>query len=486
MTTGNPPAPPQEEKVDLPLKVKIGYCIYPLFSSMGSIMAIAFLTFFVTDVVGLNPVTMATIYTIARFADLGVQVFAPSIINNLTRVRPLLFIIPIISQAGTIVSFLNPPLPYMAKLVLLTVAYCCIHFPMNFSTVVINTIMMKVCRGNMANLLWIPTTSTRISAVWRIFSPFLQMPLILFFIKAGLPGYFIVACIFAAMTMIAHATLYIISAPYEESKEEAAAALAARKAAAQTAPKGPSILQQYAMAAKNVPAMAMLIGGIVTGITGQVMSGGLQYYWRYSIGDLAMQATAGSISGILAVPLSIVGPIIGRKLGMRKTLIFNQLWTAMCYILYYLFSNGNPWGYIIIACIGSISMYPAMIYMALPWLDAAEVQLAKTGVDVRPFIMGLNNYSIKIGFICQGPILAWMLTATGYVKDVEIANLPLFMLIWMGIPFIGQLIYFLCFFFFYKITPEEAQEARTANQRATEERMAAAREAAGEEPVKAS
>ena len=480
MSNSNAPAVQQEEKVDLPLKVKIGYMIYPVLNSMSNVMALSFLVFFVTDTVGLSPVTMATVYTVARFGDLGVQMFAPSIVNNLTRVRPLLIVIPLISQTGTVLSFLNPPLPYNAKLVLLIVSYCCIHFPMNFSTVVTNTVMMKVTRGNLANRLWIPTTSTRINAVWRIISPYLQMPLILWFIGQGLPGYFIVACIFACTTMIAHFTLFIISAPYEESKEEAAAALAAKKAAAESAPKGPSILQQYAMAAKNGPAMGLLIAGIVTGITGQVFSGGLQYYWRYSVGDLAFQARAGSISGMIAVPLSIVGPILGRKLGMRKSIMINSAWTAVCYILYYLFADGNPWGYIAIACLSSLTTYLSSIWGTQTWLDAAEVQLFKTGVDIRPFVMGLSNYSIKIGFIAQGPLLAWMLNSVGYVAGTSIENTGLFMLIWMGFPFVGQLFYLLMFTFIYRIKPEDAAEARAANQKAAEERMAAARAAAGE------
>ena len=480
MTTNNAPATPQEEKVDLPLKVKIGYMIYPLFNSMSNIMALSFLVFFVTDTIGLSPVTMATVYTVARFADLGVQMFAPSIVNNLTRVRPLLIIIPLISQTGTVLSFLNPPLPYNAKLVFLIISYCCIHFPMNFSTVVINTVMMKVTRGNMANRLWIPATAQRIGAIWRIISPYLQMPLILWFVGRGLPGYFIVACIFACTTMVAHLTLFIISAPYEESKEEAAAALAARKAAAASAPKGPSIIQQYAMAAKNAPAMALLIAGIVTGITGQVFSGGAQYYWRYSVGDSAFQARAGSISAMIAVPLTFIGPIIGRKLGMKKSIMINSAWTAVCYILYYLFADGNPWGYVAITCASSLTTYLAMIWTTQTWLDAAEVQLYKTGVDIRSFVMGLTNYSTKIGFIAQGPLLAWMLTSVGYVAGESIANTSLFMLIWMGLPFIGQTFYFIMFTAFYRIKPEEAAEARAANQKAAEERMAAARAAAGE------
>jgi len=478
LANSNTPSPPQQDKVDLPLKVKVGYCLYPLLNSMSNTMALSFLTFFVTDVMGLSPVTMATVYTIARFADLGVQVFAPSIVNNLTRVRPLLFVIPIISQTGAIVSFINPPIPYGAKLVVLIVAYCCIHFPMNFSTVVANTIMMKVTRGSQANRLWIPAASSRINSVWRIISPYLQMPLILWFVQRGMPGYLYVAMIYAVMCLAAHTVLFVISAPYEETKEEAAAALAARKAAAQNAPKGPSIPQQYAMAAKNKQAMALLISGIVTGITGQVFSGGMQYYWRYSIGNQALQAQAGSISGMLAVPLSFIGPVIGRKLGMRKSVMINQLWTAMCYVLYYLFAGGNAVAYIIISCVSSLTTYVAMIWMTQTWLDSAEVQFYKTGVDIRPFVMGLNNYSTKIGMLAQGPLLAWMLNSVGYVAGTGIADLKLFMLIWMVFPFVGQLFAFFMFFTFYRITPEESAEARTANQKAAEERMRAAQAAA--------
>jgi len=478
VTTANAPAAPMEEKVDLPLKVKVGYTLYPILNSFSNVMALSFLVFFVTDVVGLSPVTMATVYTVARFADLGVQVFAPSIVNNMTRVRPALIIIPLISQTGTVVSFLNPPLPTATKMVILIVAYCCIHFPMNFSTVVVNTVMMKVTRGNQANRLWIPTMSTRVSTVVRIVSPFMQMPLIMWFVQRGMPGYLYVALIFAVFTMLSAFTLFYVSAPYEESKEEAAAAAAARKAASQNAPKGPSIPQQYAMAFKNQSAMALLFSGIITGITGQVLSGGLQYYWAYSVGDLNAQALAGSISGLIAVPLAIVGPIIGRKLGLRNSVLLNYLWVAGCYVLHYFFSDGNAWAYIIISSISGITTYISMIWMVNSWLDAAEVQLYQTGVDIRPFVMGLSNYSIKIGFIFQGPLLAWMLNAVGYTAGIGFADSRLFMLFWCGIPFIGQFIACILFFMFYKTTPEESAIARQANQRAAEERMAAAAAAA--------
>jgi len=478
VTTANAPAAQAEEKVDLPLSVKLGYTIYPIFNNFSTVMALSFLVFFVTDVVGLSPVTMATVYTVARFGDLGVQLFAPSIINNLKRVRPGLIIIPLISEAGTIVSFMNPPVPQAAKLVILTIAYCCIHFPMNFYTVVVNTVMMKVTRGNLANRLWIPTMNARVGSIWRIVAPMVEMPLILWFINHGMPGYLYVTIIFAICTMAASLIIYTISAPYEESKAEAAAAAAARKAAAQDAPKGPSIPQQFAMAFKNRSAMALLTSGIVTGITGQVLSGGLQYYWAYSVGDLNAQALAGSIAGMLAVPLAFVGPIIGRKLGMRKSILLNYLWLAGCYVLHYFFSAGNAWAYIIISSVSGLTTYISMIWTVNAYLDAAEVQLYKTGVDIRPFVMGLSNYSIKIGFIAQGPLLAWMLPTIGYVAGVGISDERLFMLIWMGIPMIGQIVACILFFMLYNTTPEESEIARQANQKAAEERMAAAAAAA--------
>ena len=73
-----------------------------------------------------------------------------------------------------------------------------------------------------------------------------------------------------------------------------------------------------------------------------------------------------------------------------------------------------------------------------------------------------------------------MLNSVGYVAGTSIENTGLFMLIWMGFPFVGQIFYLLMFTLLYRIKPEDAAEARAANQKAAEERMAAARAAAGE------
>ena len=484
MSQNSAPAAQEARKVDLDTSVKIVYSLNVVLNSMGSTMALSYFAFFVTEVVGLSPVIMATVYTIARFGDLAVQVFAPSIVNMMSRHRPLLLIIPLISQAGTIASFVNPPFPTVVLYPFLIIAYCCIHFPMNFSTVVTSTMQIKLTKGNQENRLWITAQTNRIGPIWRVVSPYLGMPLILWFMDRGLPGYLIVTCIYAAMTLAAAALLYVVSAPYEETKEEAAAAKAKKLAAAANQPSVLKVIgSQYSAAAKNRPAMALLISGLVTGITGQFLSGGTQYYWRFILGDLALQARAASISSMIAIPLGFIGPIIGRKMKQRQAVMLNFVWTICCYGLHIMFSGRGAWFYIGIQSLSSITTYISMVWSAQNWMNAAEVQYHNTGVDIRPFVMGLNNYSIKIGFIAQGPLLAWMLSYLQYERNVGFGNPGPFMFIWMGIPALGQIFAALMYFFFYNITPDQAKTAIAANhEKAQAERAAAAAAVAGGTP----
>jgi Na+/melibiose symporter-like transporter len=465
-TTAAAPAAPV---VDLPTKVKIAYYIYPFLNAVSTVMSLQYLTFFVTEWTGVSPTLMATVYTIARFGDLGVQAISGAIMQNVKRMRPILIIIPLVSQTGTIISFLNPNINLTAKLVLLIVGYCCIHFPMNFSTVTVNTLMMKVTRGNPSNRLFITGAAIRGGAAMRIIISAVTMPSILFLLGKGLPGYLIMSLIYGTMAMAANLVLFFATKDFEPKDAVVTAA---------AAPKPPSIFKMYALASKNLPVMILLMAAIVTGIGGQVYSTGLQYYWRYSIGDQSFQATQGVIAGFVALGTSLIGPVIAKRIGKKRSMMFNYLWTLVMYIGLILFADGQRWVFVAISSLMSVSTNVSMSWGIILWLDAAEIQLYETGVDIRSFIMSLNNYPIKLGFIISGPFVAFMLNNSGYYVaeggQGVMADTSRFMFIWMIIPIIGLCIAALSVGFGYRVNSAYAEEAATANAKAAAERMAAA------------
>ncbi|MCL2045197.1 MAG: MFS transporter [Oscillospiraceae bacterium] len=464
-------AAPVTYKRDLPKKILTAYYIYPFFNSLSTIMALQYLTFFVTEWTGVSATLMATVYTVARFGDLFVQAISGAIMQKVKRFRPYLIILPLISQVGNFISFLNPPTSVGVKLVILTVGYCMIHFPMNFLVVAQNTMIMRVAGPNPENRMAITAANLQGTSAMRILHPQVTMPLILWCLSRNYPGYLIVMVLYGIITMLVSIMLYIATKDYETAED------VARFAAAGTAEKGPNIFQMYKLVSKNIPILVLLLSSSInTGIGNQVFTAGVQYYWRYSVGDLGMQAIAGTIAGIAAVITSFTGPWIARKIGKRNSWLFNNSWQLLVYFGIMFWGDGNPWVYIWLTSIQTLSTSVTTAWGIQLWLDAAEVQLYETGVDTRSFTMSMNNYPIKLGFIISGPFVAWMLNHSGYSAADgigSIADTGLFMRNWLIIPIIGMILSFINIFIGYRVDEQYAKDCAAANAKAAAERVEA-------------
>ncbi|MCL2136447.1 MAG: MFS transporter [Coriobacteriia bacterium] len=465
--------PVVEQKSTLPRQIPWVYAIYSFLSSFGTTMPLTFLVFFITEYTGVSPITMATVYSVARIADLIVSLFSGAVIQRQKRVRPWLIIIPLISGLGGVVSFSNPNIALAPKLVILIIGYCCIHFPMNFSTVVGNTILMKIAGANPANRVAITQMQLRGMSAARIGISAISMPLILFFLNIGLPGYFYVAIIYFIVFMIANYMLYVISAPYEPKDAEASVVNAQRV----------SIGQMYKAAGSNKAILVLLFSAISVGIAGQVFGTGVMYYYNYSIGDVSYQALAGTIAGFVALGTAIICPPIARRLGKKNSSVFMYCWVSLIYVVIMLFGDGNVWLYIIATSVMSLGTSISGTWGINLWLDAAEVQLYETGVDNRPFLMSLNNIPIKLGFIASGPIFAYILESSGYVANPgglsTMADTGWFVTIWIGITLALYIVAALVFTLGYRIKDDYAAECAAEN---AERAAAAAAEAAAAAP----
>ena len=468
-----------ETKKDLPKNVEVAYYVFNFLNSFSTVMSLGYLTFFVTEWTGVSATLMATVYTVARFADLGVQVFAGNIMQRLNKFRPLLLIVPLISQGGNLISFLNPNIPIGVKLIVLTVGYCMIHFPMNFWTITTFTLLMRIAGPNPENRMAITASNTRAFSAQRIIQPLITLPLILWFIERGLPGYLLVMIIYGIVTFIACGYLYVVTKPYETPE-----IIERWKAAQASNVKPPSFLEMYKLAAKNRPIVALLISSTInTGIGGQVFAAGTMYYWRYSVGSFALQPVGGSIAGFVALGVALFAPFLAKKMGKKNTWLFNMGLNIIVYLIVMFFADGNPWVFISVVAIQTLGTNLVGVWGIQLWLDAAEVQLYETGIDIRSFTMGLNNYPIKLGFIVSGPFVAIMLNNSGYVESAAgvgtLDDPARFVMIWMIIPLIGMVVSFINLFINYNISEDYAKQCAVANVAAAAERQAAAAAAGG-------
>ena len=454
----------------LPKHIPYAYLIYSFLNGVSSTMALTHLQFYVTEYTGISITSFVAVVTVARFADLGVSLVSGAIIQQQARVRPWQLGSMLISQTGTIMCFLNPPVSINMKLAIIVVFYCCIHFPMNFSTVANSTLLIKVAGPNPNNRLAIAAMNQRGAATMRILSSAAVVPTIVH-LNTILPngrGYFVMTCVLAVMTISAALTLNIATKPFEPMDSPKPSTTGAQT----------NIFKMYASAAKNIPIMVMLFCAMSTGIGGQVLSSGLQYYWRYSVGNLSLQAVQGSVAGFVSLGLTMFCPAIARKIGNRNSQKFMYCWVIMCYTINFFFASGNPWVYMIVAWVQSAGTSISGSWGNSLWVDAAEVQLYETGVDNRPFLMSLSNLPTKMGFIISGPFVAFMLNNTGYQIGADgvafMADTSRFVKVWLTIPLSAYIIALLLFTIGYKVDPVYAKECAAKNKEAADAKRAAA------------
>ncbi|MCL2632348.1 MAG: MFS transporter [Coriobacteriia bacterium] len=475
-------ASPVQQGVTLPKFIPRMYMAYNFMSAFGTTLPLTYLVFFITEFTGVSPGLMATVYTVARFADLGVSLFSGPIIQRQKRVRPWLLIVPLVSGTGGIISFLNPNIPLNAKLVVLIIGYCMIHFVMNFSTVVGNTVMMKIAGGNPENRVAITQNQMRGSSASGIVISAISMPLILYFqntLGLGGRGYLIIAIAYFIIWMVANTMLFIVSAPYEPKDIVATSPTSNVQRV--------TIAQMYRAAGSNSAILVLLTCAVLTGIAGQCFSSGALYYFKYVVMDLSKQPLVGTVGGFVGLGAAILMPPIARKLGKKKSVSINYFFTIATYIVIFLFAAKSVWIYLFIIWIGRLSTPLSTTWGINLWLDAAEVQLYETGVDNRPFLMSLNNIPIKVGFIASGPFVAFLLNNSGYqvIDGVgSLANTTSFMFVWLGLVAVLWLAAGFLFLIGYKVSPDYAAECIAANAEKAKTAAAEAAKAAETKEVK--
>ncbi|MCL1804124.1 MAG: MFS transporter [Eubacteriaceae bacterium] len=459
-----------EQEVTIPKYIPWVYLIYSILNGVSSTMALVHLQFYSTEYTGVSVSSFVAVVTIARFADLAVSLISGAIVQRQARVRPWVIGCYTVSQIGTIMCFLNPPVSVAAKLGIIVVFYCFIHFPMNFVTVASSTLLIKVAGPNQNNRLAISAMQQRGMSIIRIASSAITVPLITY-LNTILPngrGYFIVTCIFAAMTFAGNIILFIATKQFEpKDSPKPTAAMGAQT----------NIFKMYANAMKSVPTMVLLCCSLLTGIGGQVLSAGLQYYWRFSVGNMALQAFQGTVAGFVSLGLAMFCPAIAKKIGNKNSSLFMYAWFTLTYAICFFFADGNPWLYMVVMWVQALGMSIAGAWGQNLWISAAEVQLYETGIDNRPFIMSLSNLPIKFGFIASGPFVSFMLNNTGYeiIDGVGVmSDTSRFVKIWLIIPMLSYILAGLLFAFGYKVDPIYAQEAAAENKRIADERRAAA------------
>ncbi|MCL1803728.1 MAG: MFS transporter [Eubacteriaceae bacterium] len=405
----------QQEQTDQQKRLPWIFFIYAISGSFNTVVAMQYLSIFVTEYTGITAASLASVLTVARFLDLGVSLFSGAIVqksNTKTGAfRPWVLFCPLVTWAGCVICFINPNLSAGVKLMFIAVGYCMTHFPMNFLTVAQNGLQTKVAGSNPEARLAIASRRIQGMQFARIITSAATLPLINTFMATDLPlnAYLIVTILFGVISFAGAFLIYAQTKDYDLYDPNAKSAGSAASV---------SIITMYTQALKNPTVVLLMVVDILRMVAMQTVASCAAYYYRYSGGDMNYMTVAGVAAGFVGFFSALLATPVARKIGKKMSSIVSGFTAGGIYVFMGLFCDGNPLLYIILTSAITIGLAVVGAWGVNLYLDAAEIQLYETGIDNRPFIMSLQNVPIKLGFIASGPALAWLLAQARYEAGV--------------------------------------------------------------------
>lgn len=442
------------------LKEKIGYGFGDMASSMFWKIFGMYLLFFYTDVFGLAPAAVGTMFLITRiwdsFLDPVIGVIADRTESRWGKFRPYLLYVALPFGIIGVLTFTTPHLSPSGKLVYAYVTY---------------TLMMMVYSAinvPYASLLGVmspnPQDRTTLSS-YRMFFAYLGSfialmliePLVEFFSKhdSVQQSWQYSVAVIAAMCVVLFLACFALTKervkPIHEEKH--------------------SLKEDLLDLCKNGPWWILLGAGIAALIFNSIRDGATIYYFKYyvletssfQIASLGVTVTwtslylmLGQASNMLGVALA--APVANR-IGKKNTYILAMAIATILSIVFYWFTPGQL--VLIFAFQALISVCAGIIFPLLwsMYADIADYSELKCGRRATGLIFSSSSMSQKLGWTLGGALTGWLLGYFGFQANVvqtETAVAGIKMML-SFLPAIGTVLSII-FIAFYPLSEKKVKE----------------------------
>lgn len=442
------------------LKEKIGYGFGDMASSMFWKIFGMYLLFFYTDIFGLAPAAVGTMFLITRiwdsFLDPVIGVIADRTESRWGKFRPYLLYVALPFGIIGVLTFTTPDLSAGGKLVYAYVTY---------------TLMMMVYSAinvPYASLLGVmspnPKDRTTLSS-YRMFFAYLGSfialmliePLVEFFSRHGSvqQSWQYSVAVIAAMCVILFLACFALTKervkPIHEEKH--------------------SLKEDLLDLCKNGPWWILLGAGIAALIFNSIRDGATIYYFKYyvletnsfEIASLGVTITwtslylmLGQASNMLGVALA--APVANR-IGKKNTYILAMAIATVLSVIFYWFT---PAQMVLIFVFQALISTCAGIIFPLLWsmyADIADYSELKYGRRATGLIFSSSSMSQKLGWTLGGALTGWLLGYFGFQANVvqtETAVIGIKMML-SFLPAIGTVLS-IVFIAFYPLSEKKVKE----------------------------
>jgi Na+/melibiose symporter-like transporter len=430
---------------------------------MGNMLFGQYLLFYITERMLIGVILMGAIMFVLRIADGVFGLLAGVVIQKSSlrhgQYRSWLLYGPIIIGIGSLLLFINLPIPQGFKLIQIVVGYMAVGTFLSFTSVSQNGLMSKITGPNIANRLAITAKMSQAAAVAQILGAMIAMPMILFFDKSGVDGYTVTEIIFVVFAVLCQLPLFLKTKEYDKYdqnfKQTGAGSIKMGTLFAATFKNGQLLIVLIADALRGCAFFSMLSLGV--------------YYFRYVVQDMGKLSIALTVQSVCGLLGAMAAQGILKKLGKRPTVILASFLCAGFYTGLAIFGNAG-WGTWLVCVSGAQLIYSVAGACGVNfYLDCAEYHQYKTGQDNKAFAMSIFGISIKLSFVLSSVVIAYLLGASGYdgaagiVKDIQLMVLLIGGI--QAVCFLLSALLMLC----YGITDKKAKEYAEHNHKAAQQ-----------------
>ncbi|MET3291116.1 UNVERIFIED_CONTAM: putative glucitol transport protein GutA [Brevibacillus sp. OAP136] len=383
---------------------RIGYGVGDLSSNLIFQMTSNFLMFFYTDVYGIGPEVVATLFFVTKVWDAIFDLVLGSLIDKTKsrwgKARPyLLYGTPAFIISG-ILCFSTPDLDETGKVIYAYISYFVLGMAYSLVNIPYSTLTARMTQDFQERSLLSSVRMTFAMLGGLIISA-LTMPLV-DMLGGGNPakGWQWTMVIFSVVGGVLYLLCFMTTKERVAVKEE-----------------------KYRLAdilsaiLKNKPFLSVsfsfMFGLAAFGIQMAVVI----YYFKYYIGREDLVTPFFTISSVASILGPIFTPYLSKKMGKRNASIFGGAISAIASAISY---YGGPSNVEIVFISNTISSIFSMVPIAIGWgmcADTIEYAEWKSGVRAEGILYAAFSFLQKVAMAVGSSVAAVILANTGYVAD---------------------------------------------------------------------
>lgn len=440
----------------VPWRERISYGLGDTASNLIFQMTTLYLMYFYTDVFGLNPGAVATLFLVARVIDAIVEPFIGVMIDRTQtrwgKCRPYFLWLAVPFGLTAVLMFLTPDVGDTGKLVYAYITYTMLGIMYSGINLPLSAILPSLTSDS--NERTVVNTVRMVFAIFGVITVSAgTMPLVNAFGGGNQSKGFIVT-----MVLFSVIAILLFLNMFANTKERVKAI-----------DEKPLPMREGVKALKgNIPWLIMLLLGLFLWITTSIQGQTSIYYMTYYLKKPELIPIVNSIQLLMIVTM-VFAPMAVKRIGKRNTIIIGSFVSILGYIIAIIGGNALSVPLLLTGLlISGLGMGAGAGLLFAMMADTVDYGEWKSGVRAQGLLYSASSFGVKVGMGLGGALGGWILSMGGYVgnstsqPDSALAAIS-FNYLWA--PIIGQVIMIILLLFYRldKIQPimlEDLQERR--------------------------